>query len=310
MRRRITISWGFEIDDDDYDPQSYAQSLAERLGGPFAADDIAVTASAPPPPLTVSVSIEAADGAAAQAAAEKLRGLTAEQLAALLGATGAVRSRRSPVVETSDASPPSPLLILLFLILLVILLILLTVLLPRKYCRFRRGRGRSVRCQTDGWARVDPSGDPARRAIETQTWSHVVERGRGGEGDTLRGHGASPSPGLSRFSIGRAEPDYYKPDRPLRRSPRPEPPPPLPPPLPAPPPYIADRPLYYAPEPEAPPPPVVEPERDVLREAMGRRELGLKTRSFDQDILSAGGGLQSSVHQADDDMPDMALTRR
>ena len=81
-------------------------------------------------------------------------------------------------------------------------------------------------------------------------------------------------------------------------------------PLPAPPPYIADRPLYYAPEPEAPPPPVVEPERDVLREAMGRRELGLKTRSFDQDILSAGGGLQSSVHQADDDMPDMALTRR
>ena len=55
---------------------------------------------------------------------------------------------------------------------------------------------------------------------------------------------------------------------------------------------------------------MVEPERDVLREAMGRRELGLKTRSFDQDILSAGGGLQSSVHQADDDMPDMALTRR
>ena len=103
MSEQTTISWGFQVDDDNFDPDSYAAALAAFLGDPFTADDITVTASPPPPPLTVTVTMNAADGAAAEAAKAKLQGLTPVQLSSLLQLpTGAVSSISEPEVTVEQ----------------------------------------------------------------------------------------------------------------------------------------------------------------------------------------------------------------
>ena len=86
-----TVSFGFEVDADSYDPAtspaSYAAALAVELGAPFTAADITVTAvQNADGTWAVSVELDAGkSGAAAQNAADKVTAMTPAELAVVLG---------------------------------------------------------------------------------------------------------------------------------------------------------------------------------------------------------------------------------
>merc|ERR1719305_1165126 len=82
-----TVSFGFQLDTDSYDPATYparfAAALAAEMGAAFTADDFTVTAvDNGDGTWTVSVELDAGDDAeAAQSAADKITAMTPAELA-------------------------------------------------------------------------------------------------------------------------------------------------------------------------------------------------------------------------------------
>jgi len=113
-----TISFGFEVAADAYDPSAtsgptspaaYAAALAAKMGRPFKASDFTVTAvQNADGTWSVSVEVDAGDdAAAAQSAADKLSATTPAELASALGLPAGSVSSITPAtvaVETAEAT--------------------------------------------------------------------------------------------------------------------------------------------------------------------------------------------------------------
>ena len=105
-----TVSWGFDVGADDYDPATspaaYAAALAAEMGRPFKADDFTVTAVRNADGTwSVSVDVDAGDdAAAAQKAAAELSAKTPAELETALNLeAGAVNSNTTATVAEESA---------------------------------------------------------------------------------------------------------------------------------------------------------------------------------------------------------------
>ena len=98
-----STDWVFDIEDDTFDASRYATAIAEYLGDPYTASDITVTMVNNSGVLTVSVQVDSGDDASrAQAATDRLNGLTPEELCALLDCQpGPVHSIKSATMSMS-----------------------------------------------------------------------------------------------------------------------------------------------------------------------------------------------------------------
>ena len=113
-----TVSFGFEVAADAYDPSAtsgptspaaYAAALAAKMGRPFKASDFTVTAvQNADGTWSVSVEVDAGDdAAAAQSAADNLSATTPAELASALGLPAGSVSSITPAtvaVETAEAT--------------------------------------------------------------------------------------------------------------------------------------------------------------------------------------------------------------